>query len=188
MISTSDFEKGIIIKFEGQAWMIVGFEFVSPGKGAAFYRTKLKNLTGGNLMERTFKSGEQFEEVITEKMKVKFLYTHRDRYFFCRENDPSSRFDLPKEAIGDSVAFLKPNQLVDAVSFEGKIINISLPIKVNLKVVSAPPSFKGNTAQGGTKVVTLETGAQINVPLFIETGDVIEVNTEKGEYVKRVEC
>jgi elongation factor P len=187
MISTSDLEKGIIIKLEGQLWMIAGFDFVSPGKGTAFYRTKLKNLNSGNMIERTFKSGERFEEIITEKMRVKFLYTHRDRYFFCKEDDPSSRFDLSKEAIGSSVAFLKPNQLVEAVSFEGEIINIYLPIKVNLKVAVAPPSFKGNTAQGGTKTVTLETGAQINVPLFIEAGDVIEVNTEKGEYVKRAE-
>jgi len=187
MISTSDFEKGIIIKLEGQLWMIAGFDFVSPGKGTAFYRTKLKNLNSGNVVERTFKSGERFEEVIAEKTTVKFLYTHRDRYFFCKENDPSSRFDLSKEAIGSSVAFLKPNQIVDAVSLEGKIVNIYLPIKVNLKVTMAPPSFKGNTAQGGTKTVTLETGAQINVPMFVETGDVIEINTEKGEYVKRAE-
>jgi elongation factor P len=187
MISTSDFEKGMIIKTEGQLWMIVGFDFVSPGKGTAFYRTKLKNLATGNANEKTFKSGEKFEEVVAEKSTVKFLYAHRDSYFFCQEKDPSARFNLSKEVVGNSAAFLKPNQIVEALSLEGKIASISLPIKVNLKVTIAPPSFKGDTAQGGNKSVTLETGAQINVPMFVKEGDVIEVNTEKGEYTKRVE-
>ena len=187
MISTSDFQKGIIINFESQSWLIVDFQFVHPGKGAAFVKTKLKNLITGNMVEKTFKSGEEFEEAKTEIIKAKFLYSHRNRFFFCKEKESSFRFDVPKETIGSAFSFLKVNQIVDATLLDEKIINISLPIKVFLKVIEAPPSFKGNTAQGGTKTATLETGAQINVPLFVETGDVIEVNTEKGEYVRRVE-
>ncbi len=187
MVSTSDFQKGIIINLESQPWLIVDFQFAHPGKGAAFVRTKLKNLITGNIIERTFKSGEQFEETKTEKIKAKFLYFHRDKFFFSKEKEPSFRFDVPKETIGNAVSFLKTNQIVDAILFEEKIINISLPIKVFLKITEAPPSFKGNTAQGGTKTVTLETGATINVPLFIEEGDIIEVNNETGHYVRRVE-
>ena len=187
MISTADFQKGMIINIDFQSWLIIDFQFVHPGKGAAFYRTKLKNLKTGNITERVFKSGEEFEESKTERIKVKFLYFHRDKFFFSKESESSFRFDLPKETIGEPAVFLKPNLIVDAIQLEGKIISVSLPIKVNLKVIEAPPSFKGDTAQGGTKSVTLETGAQINVPLFIETGDVIEVNTETGGYVRRVE-
>ena len=185
-ITSSDLTKGIIIKFEGQPWLVIDFQFSGPGKGASFYRTKLKNLATGTVLEKTFKSGEKLEEATTEKIKAKFLYSHRDRFFFCKENNPSSRFDLPKQIIGNSAVFLKQNEIVEAILFEGKIITVSLPIKVNLKVTEAPPSFKGDTAQGGTKMVTLETGAQINVPLFVEEGDIIEVNTETGEYVRRV--
>lgn len=187
MISTSVFQKGIIINFEGQSWQILDFQFVHPGKGAAFVRTKLKNLITGNTVEKTFKSGEEFQETKTKIIKAKFLYSHRDRFFFCKEKEPSFRFDTLKETIGNAVSFLKTNQIVDAILIEEKIINISLPIKVFLKVTEAPPSFKGNTAQGGTKTVTLETGVRINVPLFIKEEDVVEVNTETGEYVRRME-
>lgn len=187
MIHTSEFQKGVYIKVDGQPWTIVDFQFVKPGKGAAFVRTKLKNLITGNDIDRSFKSSDQFEEVDVEKIKAKYLYFHRDRFFFCKEEDASFRFDLPKESIGSASKFLKANQIVDTLLLEGKIINVSLPIKIQLKVTEAPPSFKGNTAQGGTKTVTLETGGQINVPLFINQGDVIEINTETGEYVKRTE-
>ena len=187
MISTSDFQKGIIINFRGQPWQILDFQFVHPGKGAAFVRTKLKNLITGNVMERTFKSGEGFEEAKTEIIKVKFLYGHRDKFFFSKESEPSFRFDLSKEIMGKTISFLKANQIVDAILVEGKIINILLPIKVFLKVSEAPPGVKGGRAQAGNKTVTLETGVQILVPLFIEQGDIIEVNTETGQYVKRVE-
>ena len=129
----------------------------------------------------------RLEEAEIEKIRIKFLYLHRDRFFFSEENNPSTRFDLPKDIIGDSADFLKQNQIVDGLRFENKIINISLPIKTHLKVTEAPPGAKGDRAQSGNKVVTLESGAQINAPLFIEVGDIIEVNTETREYVRRVE-
>lgn len=187
MIPTSDFQKGMFIKLDNQSWSIVDFQFVKPGKGTAFVKTKLKSLLTGNVIERAFKSYEEFEEADVERIKAKYLYNHRDRYFFSREDNPSFRFDLSKETLGNSAGFLKADQIVEGLVIEGKISNVSLPIKVQLKVTEAPPSFKGDTAQGGTKTVTLETGGQINVPLFVEQGDNIEINTETGEYVKRVE-
>ncbi|MFA5355604.1 MAG: elongation factor P [Candidatus Paceibacterota bacterium] len=187
MTNISKIEKGMILNIDYQLWAVVGINFVSPGKGSAFYKMKIKSLRTGNVIERTYKSGEQFEEVELEKKEVKYLYTHRDKYFFCEESNPSARFELDKEILGSAVGFMKPNQTVEAVSHDGKIISISLPIKVILKVTEAPPGAKGDRAQSGTKMVTLETGAQINAPLFVEEGDVIEINTETGEYVKRVE-
>jgi len=185
MISTSEFQKGIFIIFETQPWMIVDFQFVSPGKGSAFYRAKLKNLLNGKITERTFKSGEEFEEIEIEKTKAKFLYSHRDKFFFFRESNPSLRFEVEKETIGDAARFLKANEIVDVVEYNGKIVSIALPIKVFLKVAEAPSGFKGDTAQGGSKVVILETGAEINVPLFIDQDEIIEINTQTGEYVRR---
>jgi elongation factor P len=187
MTNISKIEKGMILNIDYQLWAVVGINFVSPGKGSAFYKMKIKSLRTGNVIERTYKSGEQFEEVELEKKEVKYLYTHRDKYFFCEESNPSARFELDKEILGSAVGFMKPNQIVEAVSHDGKIISVSLPIKVVLKVTEAPPGAKGDRAQSGTKMVTLETGAQINAPLFVEEGDVIEINTETGEYVKRVE-
>lgn len=187
MISATEFKKGIAIKVDNQLWTIADFQFVKPGKGTAFVRTKLKSLLTGNVIEKSFKSHEEFEEVEMEKKKVKFLYSHRDKICFSEENNPSARFEVGTDLIGSSVGFLKPNEIVDALYLEGKLTSISLPIKTYLKVTEAPPSFKGDTAQGGMKSVKLETGAYINAPLFVEVGDILEINTDTGEYVKRVE-
>jgi len=187
MTNISKIEKGMILNIDFQLYAVVGLNFVNPGKGSAFYKMKIKSLRTGNVIERTYKSGEQFEEVELEKSNVKYLYGHRDKYFFSEENNPSARFELEKDVLGDAVDFMKSNQIVEAVRHEGKVISVSLPIKVVLKVTEAPPGVKGDRAQAGTKMVTLETGAQINVPLFVEQGDVIEINTETREYVKRVE-
>lgn len=187
MLNISRIEKAMILKIDQQLWAVVGIDFVSPGKGPAFYRMRLRSLRTGNVVEKTYKSGETFEEVELEKKSIKYLYTHRDQYFFCEESNPSARFELTKEVLGNAVNFMKPNQVVEAISYEGKVISVNLPIKVVLKVTEAPPGAKGDRAQAGTKSVTLETGAQIAVPLFVDQGDMIEVNTETGEYVKRVE-
>jgi elongation factor P len=187
MLSHNDLKKGVQFISEGEPYEVLESSFVFKGRGSSVVQTKIKDLLTGNVLSRTFHPGEEFEEAEIQKIKVKFLYSRRDKFFFCEEHNPSKRFDLAKEVIEESVIFLKPNEIVEGVQFQGKIINISLPIKVQLKVIEAPPGVKGDRAQGGTKTVTLETGAQINVPLFVETGDVIEVNTEKGEYVRRVE-
>ena len=177
----------MVLNIESQLQIVADVNFVNPGKGPAFYRIKLKNLMSGNVVERTFKSGEQFEEAEIEKITVKFLYSHRDRFFFCKEDNSSERLDLSKELIGKATDFMKQNQIVEGMVYKGNVINISLPIKVLLKVTEAPPGTKGDRAQSGTKSVKLETGATIQAPLFVEEGDVLEVNTELGEYVRRAE-
>ena len=187
MIYTADVKKEMVIKLDSQTWVVIEIQFVSPGKGPAFYRMKLKNLRSGNMVERTFKSGDQFEEANVDKIKAKFVYSHRGGFVFSWENDPSKRFELSESSLGNTAKFLKQNQIVDGVTLDGEVINISLPIKVFLKVKDAPPGVKGDRAQGGTKTVTLETGATIEAPLFVESGDVLEINTETGEYVRRAE-
>ena len=118
---------------------------------------------------------------------MKFLYAHRDKYWFANENDPSKRFELREDILGDSVRFLKPNTVLDSILFKEKIIDIELPVKMDFKVVEAPPAIKGDTAQGGVKQVKIETGASVNVPLFINQDDIVRINTETGEYTERVE-
>ena len=150
-------------------------------------QVKMRNLINGKVLERNFAQSDVFEEADVEKLKVKYLYNHRDQYWFAYETDTSKRFELTKDILGDTTRFLKANTVLEAVVFEGKIITIELPIKMTLKVIQAPPAIRGNTAQGGVKQVTLETGATINVPLFINQDDLIEINTETGEYVERAE-
>ena len=149
-------------------------------------QTKLKNLITGKVTERAFHATEQAEEAEIEARKVTYLYTNREEYWFCEEHDPSKRFELSGDLIGDSGKFMKTNALVELAIFNEKIIGVKLPIKVELKVTEANPAVKGNTVQGGTKSVTLETGAEIQVPMFIGEGDIIRVNTDTGEYVERV--
>jgi len=150
-------------------------------------QTKIRNIITGKILSRNFQHMESFKEAEIEYKKVKFVYFHRDKFVFCDIQNPSARFELPAEIIGDKAKFLKPNSEVEVVSFQGKTINIRLPIKMDFKVIEAPPAIRGNTAQGGAKVVIIETGAQISVPLFVNEGDVIKINTETGEYVERVE-
>lgn len=187
MLTYSDLKKGIQIIIDGQPYEILETRLMKKARGQAVLQTKIKNLITGHLFSRNFQSGESFEEAEISKFKAKFLYSHRGRYFFSEKENPSKRFDLGVEKIGEKAKFLKPGQIVEGLIFKEKIINISLPIKVQLKVIEAPPTIKGERAQAGTKQVTLETGTPINVPPFIEEGDIIEVNTETGEYVKRIE-
>ncbi|OHB17954.1 MAG: hypothetical protein A2749_03000 [Parcubacteria group bacterium RIFCSPHIGHO2_01_FULL_45_26] len=148
--------------------------------------TKLRNLITGKVAEISFHQSEKVEEAELDSRNVKFLYQNKGEYWFCEQGDPSKRFQLDAGIIGDSGKFLKTNTLVDLLEFQGRLLGVKLPIKVELKVIEAPPSIKGNTAQGGSKVVTLETGATINAPLFVNEGDTIRINTETGEYVERV--
>lgn len=149
-------------------------------------QTKIKNLITGNVFEKNFQQGDVFDEAELTKIEVKYLYSNKGNFFFCDAKDPSKRFSFTEGKIGLASKFLKPNEIIEGIIFEGKIINISLPIKVQLKVKQAPPGIKGDRAQGGTKSVVLENGTEINAPLFIEEGDIIEINTESGQYVRRV--
>jgi elongation factor P len=147
---------------------------------------KMRNMISGNIKEVSFHVSEKVEEAELSKRDIKYLYNNRGEIWFCEINDPSKRFKLSNEMVGDRIKFMKPNSLVKALIFNENIIGVEMPIKVDLKVTDAPPAVKGDTAKGGNKQITLETGAIINGPLFINPGDVIKINTETGEYVERV--
>lgn len=187
MLTHTDLKRGVRIILDGQPCEILEANSMKKAQRRPVVQTKIKNMITGNVLERNFQQGNVFEEAEIIKLKAKFLYSHRERYFFCEENDPSKRFDLSAAQIGEQVKFLKPNQPIEALIFEEKIISILLPIKIHLKVAEAPPGVQGDRAQGGTKTVALETGATADVPLFVEEGDVIEINTETGAYTRRVE-
>lgn len=187
MITYSDLRKGVRIILEGEPYEIIEARPLKMAQRRVVLQTKMRNLITGNLFSRNFQQGETFEEAKLSKFEAKFLYSHRNRYFFSEKNNPLKRFDFDASQIGEQANFLKPGQIVEGIIFQGKVINISLPIKINLKVIEAPPGFKGDRAQAGTKTIILETGAKINVPLFIKEGDIIEVNTQTGEYVRRIE-
>ena len=186
MLDYSDLKRGTRILLKGQPYEIIECAPLFKGRGHSVLPSKIKNLISGEVVSWTFRPADSFEEPEISKIDLKFLYFHRDKYVFAEKENPSKRFELTKERIGRVADFLKPNQIIEGTIFEGKLIAVSLPIKIILKVVEAPPAIKGQSAQAGTKPVTLETGAKINVPLFIESGDMIEINTETGEYVRRV--
>jgi len=187
MLTHSDLRKGARFIMDGLPYEILESMPLKKAQRRVVIQTRIKNLITGEVLERNFHQGDVFEEAELEKLQAKFLYFHKDKYFFCETKNSSKRFELLKEQIGSAVKFLKPNEIVQALVFDEKIISISLPIKVELKVTEAPPGVKGDSAQGGTKIVILESGAQVSVPLFVNQDDVIEVNTETGEYTRRVE-
>ena len=187
MISYNELKKGTRIIVEGQPYEVLESFPIKKARGRLIIQTKIKNLITGAVFARNFHQGDTFEEAELSRSEAKFLYSHRGEYVFCKKENTSERFKLKEEQIGEGTMFLKPNQTVEALIFEGNVVNINLPIKIQLKVTESPPGIKGDRAQGGTKQVILETGAKINVPLFVETEDVIEINTQTGEYVRRVE-
>ena len=186
MISYSQLTKGNRIILDGQPHEIIAAAPSFKGKGHSVLQPKRKNLRTGNVIAQTFHPSDSFEEAEIVKQEAKFIYVHRDKYVFSEVDNPSKRFELSQEQIGEKSKFLSPNQIVEVLIFKQEVINVSLPIKVQLKVVEAPPGEKGNRAEAGNKIVVLETGAKINVPLFINQGDIIEINTETGEYIRRV--
>lgn len=186
MLSINDLTAGLYIVYEDAPYQVLEARHLHIGRGGSSIQTKLKNLKTGQVLARNFKPSDTFEEADILKKKVKYLYTHRGEYWFCEENG-KDRFLLKEDVLGDAIYFLKPNTTVEALNFKGAILNITLPIKMDFKVLEAPPAIRGNTAQGGTKTVTIETGAQINAPLFISEGDIIRINTQTGEYVERME-
>lgn len=185
MLSYSELKKGSRIVIEKQPYEIIEASTMFKGRGSSVLQTKIKNLITGNVISKTVRSTDSFEEADIKKIKNKFIYSNKGKFFFQRE-DNSKRFELSDKILGETILFLKPNESIDAIEFQEEIINISLPVKVNLKVIEAPPGIKGDRSQAGTKVIILETGAKINAPLFIKEGDMIEVNTETREYVRRI--
>ncbi|MEX1063845.1 MAG: elongation factor P [Candidatus Paceibacterota bacterium] len=171
---------------DGQPYMVLETHHLKMQQRRPVVQTRMRNLLNGKVIEKNFAQSDVFEEANITRQKVKFLYNHKDEYWFSEENEPSKRFKLEKEIIGDAVKYLKANTVIEAIMFNDGIITIELPIKMEFKVKDAPPAIRGDTAQGGVKQVVIETGATINVPLFVETGDVIRVNTQSGDYVERV--
>lgn len=172
---------------DGQPYMVVESEFLRMQQRKPVMKTKLKNLITGTVQERSFQHSETIEEAGVDRMSAQFLYHNRGEYWFCEKGKPQNRFKLEESILGSKKDFLKANMEVSALQFGGKIFSIDIPIKAEYKVVEAPPAIKGNTAQGGTKAVIIETGAKINTPLFVNEGDIIRVNTQTGEYNERVE-
>src|SRR3989338_6405206 len=173
--------------YEGQPYVVLETHHLKMQQRRPTVQVKMRNLINAKILERNFAQSDVFEEADVEKQKVKYLYAHRDQYWFCQESNQSQRFELKQEIIGYSAKFLKANVILEAIAFEGKIITVELPVKMEFKVIEAPPAIRGNTAQGGVKQVKIETGATINVPLFINQDDVVRINTETGEYAERVE-
>ncbi|MFH1180944.1 MAG: elongation factor P [bacterium] len=187
MLSHTDLKKGVIMLVDGQPYEVLEAMPQRYAQRKLMIQTKIRNLITGNVLDKTVHQGESFEEAEINKLKVKFLYSHRDKFFFCEEQNPAKRFELLPEQVGQAVKYIKPNTILDSLVFNEKIIRVVLPIKVQLRVAEAPPGAKGDRAQSGTKFVTLETGAKINAPLFVEQGDIIEINTETNEYSRRIE-
>ena len=187
MLTYNDLRKGIIFLLDGEPYEVLEYAFLRMQQRKPVTKTRLKNLINGKIIERNFHQNETFEEVEIEKESVKYLYNNRDQYWFSAKNDPSQRFFLTEELVGPAGKFFKPNTEVTALKFNEKIIQVSGPIKADLKVKETPPGERGDTATGGKKTATLETGAIIQVPLFVNSGDIVRVNTDTGEYVERME-
>jgi elongation factor P len=187
MLSYNELKPGVLFILDGQPFEVLESEFVRMQQRKPVMKTKIRNLISGKIIEKSFQPTDQFEEAEIEKFEAKFLYSFRDEFWFCELNNPKNRFMLKSEILGERTQFLKPELEVSVIKFNGKIININLPIKIDYKVIEAPPGIRGDTAQGGNKTVVIESGAKIAVPLFINEGDVIKINTQTGEYVERVE-
>jgi|AP95_1055475.scaffolds.fasta_scaffold06178_2 elongation factor P len=187
MLDINDLKKGIIFIWRNDPYEVLKANHLKMGRGGAVVRVKIKNLRNQNVLSKTFHPSDRFEDAEITKDKAILLFAHRDRYMFVDPANREIRFSLTGEQVGEKSKFMKERMEVDVMKLEGRIINISLPIKVDLGVREAPPSIRGDTAQGGKKIVVLENGAEILAPLFIETGDTIRVNTETGEYTERVE-
>ncbi len=185
-LSVNELKPKTFFIFEGQPWVILEAHHLKMQQRRPVVQTRMKNLLNGKIVERNFAQSDVFEEADIKRGEVKFLYNHRDEYWFSKKDDLSKRFKLEEGILGDAIKFLKNNLIVGAILFNDQIINIELPVKMDFKVVEAPPAIRGDTAQGGVKQVVIETGATVNTPLFVEEGDTIRVNTETGDYVERV--
>jgi elongation factor P len=185
MISTSEFKNGTIFEWDGRIWQVVWFQHHKPGKGGAVMRLKLKNMKSGDIIERTFKSGESFREVEAMRRKKTFSYVDGDRYHFV-DVETYDDMEMLKETLGEMAGYLKENMEVQALYLDDAFLNIEIPASVQLKVIETVPGVRGNTVSNTTKPAKVETGIEVAVPLFINEGDVIKVDTRSGEYVERV--
>ena len=181
MISAGDFRNGVTIEIEGNVCQIVEFQHVKPGKGAAFVRTKYKNIITGAVLEKSFRPTEKFPQARIDRVDMSYLYNDGDLYNFMN-TETYDQVALTKEQVGDSLKFVKENEVVKVCSWNGNVYAIEPPLFVELEVIETEPGFAGNTAQGATKPATVETGAQVMVPLFVNEGDTLKIDTRTGEY------
>ncbi|MBT9172792.1 MAG: Elongation factor P [Syntrophomonadaceae bacterium] len=185
MISTSDFRTGLTIEIEGEIYTITDFQHVKPGKGAAFVRTRLKNIRSGSVTERTFRAGEKVERALMERRPMQFLYVAGDDFYFM-DTESFEQLTINREQLGNDTKFLKENMDIAVVLYQDQVIGTELPTAVELTVTDTEPGIKGDTASGGSKPATLETGLVVQVPFFISVGDVLRIDTRSGEYIERV--
>ena len=185
MIAAGDFRNGVTIEFEGNIFQIIEFQHVKPGKGAAFVRTKLKNIKTGGVIEKTFRPTEKCPKAHIDRKEMQYLYNDGELYNFM-DMETYDQIALSEDQIGDSLKFVKENEMVKMMSHKGQVFAVEPPLFVELEITECEPGVKGDTATGATKPCTVETGATLMVPLFVNQGDVIKIDTRTGEYLSRV--
>lgn len=184
MISAGDFRNGVTLEIDGNIVQIIEFQHVKPGKGAAFVRTKYKNIITGAVLEKSFRPTEKFPAARIDRKDMQYLYGDGELYYFM-DNETYDQIGLNEETVGDSLKFVKENEMVKVCSHNGNVYAIEPPLFVELEITETEPGFKGDTAQGATKPATVETGATVSVPLFIDQGEKIKIDTRTGEYLSR---
>ena len=185
MISAGDFRNGITIEYDGNVYQIIEFQHVKPGKGAAFVRTKLKNIKSGGVIEKSFRPTEKCPQARIDRKDMQYLYRDGDLYHFM-DTENYEQIALDAGTIGDALKFVKENEMCKVCSHNGSVFSVEPPLFVELEITETEPGFKGDTATGASKPATVETGAQVSVPLFVERGDRIKIDTRTGEYLSRV--
>ena len=184
MISVNEFRTGLTIEVDGDIWRVLEFQHVKPGKGAAFVRSKLRNLRNGNIQEKTFRGGEKVNRAQIDNRKMQYLYANGDAHVFM-DNETYDQIEIQSDKIKYELKFLLENMEVSIMQYEGEVLGVSLPVTVTLEVAETEPGIKGDTASGGSKPAKMETGLVVQVPFFVNAGDKLVVNTEEGEYVSR---
>lgn len=185
MVSAGDFRNGVTIEYEGDIYVIIEFQHVKPGKGAAFVRTKLKNLKTGSVTEKTFRPSEKVPKAHIERKDMQYLYNDGELFHFM-DVETYDQIALNQDQLGDALKFVKENDMIKILSHNGLVFGVEPPLFAELEIIETEPGFKGDTATGATKPAKVETGATVNVPLFVETGDVIKIDTRTSEYLSRV--
>ena len=185
MISAGDFRNGITLEIDNAVYQVIEFQHVKPGKGAAFVRTKLKDIKNGGVIEKTFRPTEKYPQAHIERTDMQYLYNDGDFYNFMNV-ETFDQIGMTQEQVGDTLKFVKENEMVKMLSHQGQVFSIEPPLFVELEITETEPGFKGDTAQGATKPAVVETGATVYVPLFVNQGDKIQIDTRTGEYMKRV--
>jgi len=185
MISAGDFRNGITIEYDNSVYQIIEFQHVKPGKGAAFVRTKLKNIKSGGVVEKAFRPTEKYPQARIDRKDMQYLYSDGDLFYFM-DTESYEQVPLSSEAVGDALKFVKENEVCKICSHNGSVFSVEPPLFVELVITETEPGFKGDTATGASKPAIVETGAQVSVPLFVNQGDKIKIDTRTGEYLSRV--